>query len=307
MNLGTTNNSSPGRYLVSYRPSSPGYSIGDNAYAGYVYMPTAYGVTILRIQVNNSTDAKSIAEGVQTQFTLETVKRDSHSQYSIPPLTRSLLTEGFSGNTTQKLLQLTARLAPFNPPEVKKDVPWVSSTLELAGLSGGTYTQPAGVDLAAAVVTATEMVRAVQANSTNYDDLGNRWFRLAAGISGDFKSHYLVRVWIAAQGYLQLTADQAVYPMYAETSSLLANQTYRVTFFGKPDVTGFWSLTAYGEDLFLVPNELNRYSLGDRSAITYQDGSLVYGGTEGSGNISEPFVIILQTTDVIPPANYCSK
>jgi hypothetical protein len=34
---------------------------------------------------------------------------------------------------------------------------------------------------------------------------------------------------------------------------------------GLPPVHGFWSLTMYGRDLFLVDNELDRYSLGDRT------------------------------------------
>ena len=34
---------------------------------------------------------------------------------------------------------------------------------------------------------------------------------------------------------------------------------------GLPPCTGFWSLTAYGPDLYLVENELQRYALGDRT------------------------------------------
>jgi hypothetical protein len=34
---------------------------------------------------------------------------------------------------------------------------------------------------------------------------------------------------------------------------------------GEPPVDGFWSLTAYGPDLFLVPNEAGRHSVGDRT------------------------------------------
>jgi hypothetical protein len=34
---------------------------------------------------------------------------------------------------------------------------------------------------------------------------------------------------------------------------------------GFPPCTGFWSLTAYGPDLYLVENEIQRYALGDRT------------------------------------------
>ena len=43
-----------------------------------------------------------------------------------------------------------------------------------------------------------------------------------------------------------------------------------------PPCTAFWSLTAYGMDLYLVENELNRWSLSDRTpGLLYgEDGSL---------------------------------
>ena len=42
-----------------------------------------------------------------------------------------------------------------------------------------------------------------------------------------------------------------------------------------PPVHAFWSLTAYNSDEFLYKNDLNRYALGDRDPLTYnEDGSL---------------------------------
>lgn len=42
-----------------------------------------------------------------------------------------------------------------------------------------------------------------------------------------------------------------------------------------PKVNAFWSMTVYGADSFLVPNDLNRYSLGDRNKMKFnKDGSL---------------------------------
>jgi hypothetical protein len=38
---------------------------------------------------------------------------------------------------------------------------------------------------------------------------------------------------------------------------------------------GFWSITMYGDDQFMVPNQIDRYSIGDRSRLSYNDdGSL---------------------------------
>ena len=59
------------------------------------------------------------------------------------------------------------------------------------------------------------------------------------------------------------------------------------------------------ENQFFIPNYPDWYSLGDRSAIRYPNGTLVYGG--GSpGDSSEPFQLLLQSTDV-PPSEFCSK
>jgi len=111
---------------------------------------------------------------------------------------------------------------------------------------------------------------------------------------------YLVRAFVATHGYLQLTADQAIYPVYNVSGRLTSDQSYTVTFSKKPPVTGFWSLTVYDDEAYLVPNEWNVYALGDRSAIEYPDGSLVY-PTSGSSDTDEEFILLLQTKDT-PPA-----
>lgn len=269
-------------------------------------MPTPYGAIDLRIQVDNSTDSQFVATHIQPKFILKTV--ETSRQQAAPRLTESLLTDDFSDDPTTALLELTARLAYYNPPEVKGDVFRVSSVLKLAGMDGPFYEQPNNVNLTAAALAAEDAVMKARNDfKKNYRDLGNGWAQLRAHLSGDFKSHFDVRALVAAQGYLQLTADQAVYPIYAVTSSLQANQTYNITFYGKPQVNGFWSLTAYTEEVFLVPNQLNRYSLGDRSAITYPDGSLVYGPNGSPDDSHAPFSLLLQTTDITPPSKYCSK
>jgi hypothetical protein len=309
VNIGTAGiSSTPGRYLLTYRPADPGYSPGDDTYTGYIYLPTPYGVVDLRIQVNGSDDVKKV-NALQVQFTLESVP--NHVQLA-PKLTKSLLFDGLSTNFPENLLQLTARLSQSNLPEVGFDISRVNEILQLAGLSRGSYTTPSEVDLTHAMKDAATAIESVRnAHLAKYfHDLGNDWSELRYIYSGDFKTDYLVRAFVASVGYLQLKADQALYPIYKVSSELTSDKSYTVTFSGKPPVNGFWSITVYDKDSFLVKNEWNIYSLGDRSGIKYPDGSLVYprsGSSAESSDIDGEFTILLQTLDTPPPAKYRSK
>jgi len=65
--------------------------------------------------------------------------------------------------------------------------------------------------------------------------------------------------------------------------------------------TGFWSLTAYADN-YLIPNDRIIYALGDRSKLTYPDGSSIYGPNASSSDC--PFQILVQPADVTPPSNW---
>ena len=290
--------SAAGNYLVSYRPANPGYgpSDGSDGYVGYIYMPTPYGAIDLRIQVNGSSDVPKVRV-LQDLFRLTSTPTPIQLA---PALTQSLLSDGLSDDVPEKILQLTARLSPYCLPEVGSDIAWVTATLRLAGLSRGSYTTPSGVDLKSAAEEAIKKVASVL--GSQYDkyflDLGNSWSQPRDTYSGDFKSSYLFRAFVAAQGYLQLKADQAIYPIYKGANPLTSNKSYTVTFSGKPPVKGFWSLTVYDQKAYLVDNQWNIYSLGDRSDIKYPNGDPVYGsGSDSSGE----FTILLQTLDIPPP------
>lgn len=67
---------------------------------------------------------------------------------------------------------------------------------------------------------------------------------------------------------------------------------------------GFWSLTLYNDTGYLVANSLNRYSVGDRSNITFADGTLVYGE---AGDEDGEFQVLVQPDGTSPPANWTNK
>ncbi|KAJ7481999.1 hypothetical protein FB451DRAFT_1130410 [Mycena latifolia] len=294
-NIGTATNSTAGKYLIKYRPSNPGCTTGSGGYEGIIYMPTVYGATLLRIEVSNASDIDHVVTSVQPGFKL-TALPSSHR--SAPALTRALLNNNLTtSNPPLYTMQLTARLAVDNPPEVAADVPSITSTLETAGISltARTYTTPASVDLAQAYSTAQAVLLSVTQDPAVFESLGGGWVEMTPALCGDFKSHYSVRAFIAVEAYLQLQSSEALYPSFETSATLYANQSYMLQFFGKPLVRGFWSLAMYDSAGFLVPNSLNRYSLNNRGNLTYPDGQLVDASAADS---PEPFYMLLQSTDV---------
>ena len=97
-----------------------------------------------------------------------------------------------------------------------------------------------------------------------------------------FGTAYDYRTMIAIAAFGANPVDIAIYPR-AETDedgNVLTGKNSYVLHFEKdalPPVKdkGFWSITAYGDDNFLIDNELNRYCINDRSNVTLNaDGTL---------------------------------
>jgi len=93
----------------------------------------------------------------------------------------------------------------------------------------------------------------------------------------NFKWDYLKRAQVSWSGFGALPASVAIYPTAShddEGRVLSGEHRYICHFASQPPVNEFWSLTAYGEDLFLIPNEINRNGINDRSPLKVnEDGS----------------------------------
>lgn len=99
-------------------------------------------------------------------------------------------------------------------------------------------------------------------------------------ILGQYGTSYNIRAGVAIIGLgANLPAD-ATYPITrgdANGQSLNGKHRYKLHFKpgSLPPVNAFWSLTAYGEDDYLIDNPLQRFALGDRDPLVYNpDGSL---------------------------------
>lgn len=99
---------------------------------------------------------------------------------------------------------------------------------------------------------------------------------------GRYGTNYLLRAQLAILGIGANTPEESVYPTALADSSgalLTGANSYRMVFKrGElPPVRGFWSVTMYDFDGFLVPNAAKRYSLGPTHPplVRRGDGSIV--------------------------------
>lgn len=97
---------------------------------------------------------------------------------------------------------------------------------------------------------------------------------------GEFGTAYTYRAMVALVGLGANTVEVAIYARTAATedgAALRGEKTYTLHFPSLPPTLakGFWSVTAYGADDFLIDNPLHRYCINDRSLFELnEDGTL---------------------------------
>ncbi|KAH6625909.1 hypothetical protein C7974DRAFT_473159 [Boeremia exigua] len=287
--IGIVNNNTAGDYLIRraddvggkpgfYNDSSIVQSGIDSLqettrYAGVVNLPTTYGTILIRYLVlQNTTSDLNIIRKYQNASSLTEVPRAA-SYAPSPPNNASLSSLAPNSSllgidTPAKLLDFASRFVLYNQPEV------VSERQRVAGkaTSGNFLLKP---------------IKATLERTT------------------------------PIAGYQQLPAQQVLYPGYRSTGftsqfSLAPNQSLLWTFSGKPPVQaqdfGFWSVTVYGDDQYLIPNPIGRSSVSDRTwNLTYQGTNQTIYGPNANSTTNGPFQILLQPSDIPPPANWTSN
>lgn len=97
---------------------------------------------------------------------------------------------------------------------------------------------------------------------------------------GNFGTEYAYRALVSIAGLGANPVNVALYPkteVDTEGNGLTGEKTYVLHIDTLPPVRegGFWSITAYGEDDFLIDNEIDRYCVNDRSGLKVNaDGSV---------------------------------
>ena len=117
------------------------------------------------------------------------------------------------------------------------------------------------------------------ANGASYARQLGQWIYYGAPI-GNFGTAYTYRAMVALVGLGANTVEVAIYPKTTvdQTGAMLTGEkTYVLHFDTLPPTAdnGFWSVTAYGEDDFLIDNPMDRYCINDRSEVNLNaDGTL---------------------------------
>ncbi|UZP43091.1 hypothetical protein NXS19_010907 [Fusarium pseudograminearum] len=280
VNLGNLGGSKPGDYLVRYNSKSYGLQTDNvpEGYVGVVNFPMPYGLVNSRIVTDRTVEDVAIVATLQKGF-------------------RSLY---------QAVMNTAAALTPHLPPYIVSDRKSVAKDLKKAGFNNGKFIQPPGTNLTAAVNTANLTSKSFASRPDVSKDVGNGWSLIADRYIGKFDSNYNMRYQIGLTAYLALSQSECAYPSYGsfeETISVKEGESIVWTFTAPPKIRegGFWSLTAYGPNQDLIPNDQEKYMVGDRSNLTFPDGSSIADGGEG------PFQVLLQDSSIAPPSNWTNN
>jgi hypothetical protein len=112
---------------------------------------------------------------------------------------------------------------------------------------------------------------------TGYNQNGWKYLLQGMGAYGD---NYKARAYVASIGLGANLPEDAVYPaafVDKDQQPLINNNRYTITFPAgqTPPANGFWSITLYNKNQFLVYNPILRYSVGSYSGLVpNNDGSI---------------------------------
>jgi len=182
--------------------------------------------------------------------------------------------------TGAEFFEYAARLLQSNPPHLI-DQPMVAR-MRRVGIEPGERLDADALDPvvraaidAAPAVCLEEMEAAVR----NAAPLRNGWAFMRSNI-GVYGTNYRFRAGIALVGLGANLPEDAIYPLVyldADGEPPTGDKDYVLHFDAAdlPPVDAFWSVTMYDGEGFTVPNALDRYALGDRDPLRYNDdGSL---------------------------------
>ncbi len=251
-----------------------------------IQSPTAIVWLIGRTQTNGKADYEAV-HAIQDQYQLTPL---SQWGKTYQPPTNVPIAEGIDPQTApvEQVKNLDAAtffsrmstLMKDNPP-APEDKEMVQKLAEIGIMQGEDFNfqslDPAVVKgLERSVKAGQEKV--VADGKSPKAEVKNHW--LMTYDLGNYGTNYLHRAGVAWVGLGANLPEDAIYPMIRvdEEGNLLTGEHRYVIHFEPneiPPVNAFWSITMYNNQQFFVDNPLNRYAIGDRDHLSFNDdGSL---------------------------------
>ena len=248
-------------------------------------MPTTLGVIGGRTYVSGPEDYAAV-HALQDEYRL--VPLDAWGTDWTPPAevpvqpgvdTRTPVPRQVLTMTPETFFSRLNALLPANPPD-PADAPLMERIAAL-GVAPGAEFPWAGFDpdVQHAITEGVEAGRLdLHAQQAHLGDYVNGWqITLDMGRYGTRYAYRAAWTFFGVGGNL---IEDACYPLAAiDGTGVPLDSAHRYTLHFDhdqlPPVNAFWSLTMYDPDSYLVPNPVDRYALGDRSGLSYEDdGSL---------------------------------
>ena len=250
-----------------------------------VDVPTSAVWTIARVLLSGSEDLPNVY-AIQEQMRLLPLSAyAAGGDYAAPAGTYSSEIEYVPVNrvlsmTSAEFFNTANALMQINPP-AEADAPLMDKLAAINVGAGMTFDASIlGEDAAERWTQMLKELRAAfSAESARYAQKLGQWIYFGRPI-GDFGTAYTYRAMVALVGLGANTVDVAIYPKTGvdETGAALTGEkTYVLHFETLPPTLegGFWSVTAYNEENFLIDNPIDRYCVNDRSDFALnEDGTL---------------------------------
>ena len=249
-----------------------------------VDVPTTMVWTIARIVLSGQDDLPNVYD-IQSRMQLMPLSAYLSGSYT-PPKGSYIPENDFV--PVQKVLAMTpteffntANARMLENPPAAEDAP-VLRRLEVLGIGPGKSFDESVLGFGGTLrwkLMLLQLKGKLSKQADRYARQMGQWIYYGDPI-GDFGTEYTYRTMVALMGLGANTTDVAIYPKTSaddKGNALTGQKTYTMHFNSFPPTVdnGFWSVTAYGEDDFLIDNPIDRYCLNDRSALKRNaDGSV---------------------------------
>lgn len=268
----------PGEYLIA----GPGYK-GKTPHGMYrIDVPTNMAWICVRHLCNGEEDLPKIRQR-QQQIQLTPLLEDVYVQRVFPdfPAKKDIPVNMFRSLGLGEYFNLYNRLALENPP-YPYDMPLLTELAQYGIGPGKWFDINRFGDISGLESKVLALADAqLKSRARSVRTVINNWSYSAPHMA-NFGADYHYRAFIAIHGLMANPAEMAVYLTASKDSEgqpLSGQNRYRLHFDKGvlPPVKqfGFWSLTAYGSDDFLIPNKYDRFRIGSaQNARPNPDGSL---------------------------------